>query len=326
MEDSVFNILNAKFNAKQAKEVNQISYLTELIIATSSMFDWTLDEKIATDSKTIEKILAMNGSVVCGKEQPGDQNYHIGIGSFGGELDSDGVGHLLYGQLLNGHLLQGERNINAVIGFNNSCWTPNYDVINAANLLTETDISMLNNVIYSRQYPIYGVRDNQTAEKIAEFFKRVKQGIPLTIAKKANSLVGAETPDVTRLDITDVKDIDKLQYLTQFKESLYRHFYTKYGINVSNGTKVAQQSVEEVDSNASRAMVIPFDMLKARQKFCDDLNSTFSLNCSVKFSEAWQVEMKEWEQKANNTEHYEISAAIGSEEQVDIEDRKAVTA
>ena len=95
------------------------------------------------------------------------------------------------------------------------------------------------------------------------------------------------------LDLTDVKEIDKLQYLNQYRDNIIKRFFQIYGQKSQVTSKMAQMSVKEAGANDSLSMILTLDALRQREKFCDEINRLFGMNVSVKLSKCWEDEVKE---------------------------------
>ena len=106
----------------------------------------------------------------------------------------------------------------------------------------------------------------------------------------------AEEESIKRIDLFDISKVDKLQYLSKFHEDLIARFLFHFGMDYSNGTKMAQQSVSEVVDGDKASMIYTLcNRLKCREKMVREVNQLFGCNMSVRLSRPWQVQLEEIE-------------------------------
>lgn len=86
------------------------------------------------------------------------------------------------------------------------------------------------------------------------------------------------------LDLVDVDKIDGLQYLNQYRDNVMKRFLTRRGYMVQTTAKLAQQTNSEIHGFDSYSFLYPLQQLKQREKMCNEMNTLFNLNVSVKFN------------------------------------------
>ena len=124
-------------------------------------------------------------------------------------------------------------------------------------------------------------------------------------------------------NLTDVKEIDKLQYLIKAYEDTLRIFYTKYGLADHGSSKMAQQTVDEVNGDTSSAFTLALNMLYYRRKMIDDVNEMFGTDIVVHFSPAWELAYQKFilesaihdEEYLEDVEDMEDESENGSEDE-----------
>ena len=89
----------------------------------------------------------------------------------------------------------------------------------------------------------------------------------------------------------DNDSIRGLGYTSTYFNEIIKRFFFFYGLPMSNGTKQAQQSVEEVTSNYSASSVYCKQMLECMKDFVDDFNTLYNESMTVDFSESWLESM-----------------------------------
>ena len=141
---------------------------------------------------------------------------------------------------------------------------------------------------YARLFPVFEVDNDQIKAQVDNALKNADNGEPITYVTKGLSKIGADgIPNLKILRLGDIDAVDKIQYLSTYRNDLMRHFYSMYGMSYSQSMKQAQQSIEEIHSDTILSWVIPNDRLQQRQKFVDQYNKVFGHNATVKYSDAW---------------------------------------
>ena len=189
-----------------------------------------------------------------------------------------------------------------VVGFNNLSETPCDDIKEDADILTEIDTSIRFLVFWTRLAPLIRAADETEKAQIVSAFKNMKEGIPVTIvAKKILQELGL-SDSFTVEDITRPEFADKIQHTARLREDILRWHYTRYGQTIQGDTKLAQQSVDEVNGTVSSSLIIPLNMLKARQEFIEEINRKFGTNITVQLSGPWRAEITKYENETGEDE------------------------
>lgn len=276
------------------------------ILILGNMFTYTgLPDSISEEF--IERFLILNGSAAFWKlDNPADELNGELIVSIGGEAERPnvyGVGTSYIASTFNGYVKTLKPHDNGVIGYNNSLHTSDIPFINQiVELMTEILTSLKTNVIYSRLKPIFKVTNDTEKQAVIQAFKNIKDDLePIQITSRnvmAEELEGQETIKV--LDITDVKNADKLQYIMKAADDVIRWFFTYYaGQAIQGNSKLAQQSVDEVQGTTSTSFILPNDRLKMRRKWVEECNKIFGTEITVDFSDAWKTESLKYKAEAD---------------------------
>lgn len=202
--------------------------------------------------------------------------------------------------------------------FNNRNHTPDINIPRYADLLSKIDISLNANIVNSRMSPIVVAKDNNTKNQLAEIIKQNHDGHTEVITSP--NILNEEGDNITVVNITDVNASDKIQYLLHAKDDLTREFLNLYGLHITGTGKMAQQSVEEITGSNNAALVIPYEMLKARNDTLQRFNAITGLNVVCQFSKSWEREELEAEQTVYQMQSQEQSLLTdnaGSEEDTD---------
>lgn len=184
--------------------------------------------------------------------------------------------------------------VNAVIGYNNSTMSPDLDFQFIPYVLTEIEKSILFNIRYARLAPIFEASDSKNKDAIEQLLNDIDDGKMVNVISE-NILNELEGNGTKTFNLTDVKEIDKLQYLIKAYEDITRIYHTKYGLSDHGSSKLAQQTVDEVNGSTSSAFTYALNCLYYRRKMIEEVNEMFSDYLpygpiEVRFSPAWELE------------------------------------
>ena len=275
--------------AKCKKQFDDSIHTTYLMNVLLSMFEYqNLPETLP--AWLLETMFISEGA--CGVCEINGKLY-TGTGGFCGNVENFlpteyqitnvGVGHK-----------QGKIGEIFVVGFNNSTITPDWYVMQTASILTEIDVSERCNVQFSRFLRIPKVSDTKEKTAIESAVKAISEGrFESVLSKNVLDDVLNDSVNNRFLDLVDVKEVDKLQYLNQYRDNIIKRFFQHYGQGMQTTAKLAQQTNDEIHGNDSVSMIVVLDRLNHRKKFVDDINKLFGTDISVKFSECWIDQMDE---------------------------------
>ena len=299
---------SAKKEKEREKFASLIIYLRQIIAGAVSMFDIS-NKPDGLDFRYLEIFRYCNGHVGIMKHE----KYGLVCfpGSFAGELDAYGRGTEYVGALLNGQPMSGEKSptgfnkgekirgkigVDCVVIPNNYIYTNDFPLfVSFARRLTEVDTSLDLNVFYARLAPIIKVADDKTKQAVDNVLNNILVGELKSIisADIEKDIEGLESIQI--MNITDIKDVDKLQYLSKYHDDLLRRLYTLGGHSMAGTQKMAQQSAFEVGQNDTISMIYPMERLLTLREGIEQMNKVFNTSASVKFSDAWQVEREKIE-------------------------------
>jgi len=282
----------------------QLHYWCTLEQILTSMFEYNNLSK-GLDRKYIEHTLIRFGC--CAIVKINDE-FFVGVPAIMPPLDNYGIGTEIAITTYNGqHQKRGKIGENCVLIWNNTEFVGDFIISWYAKMFKEIDISMEANVFNSRLHPIPVARNSKIKSAIDNIFKSIKgenkNNDTYTILSDtafADEINGTSTK-IDVLNLTDVKDVDKLQYLSKFHDDLLRRFCTLYGHSMQTTGKMAQQTVEEIQGYDSFSMIIPSNRLEERQKGIAEFNRIFGENVTVEYNEAWQDSLFKKEVISNET-------------------------
>lgn len=239
----------------------------------------------------IEK--AFNRYGLCGFDYINDEvGYYTDIPILSDNLDKYGIAtnvQLVTRNGING--LVKKRDIELPVGWNDSSRCPDTFLDQYSNLLSEVDKSILCNVINARLNKVALAKDTKEKAVIDAVLAAAVNG-ELTSMIKSDSIDTLINPEANTtlpiIPLNDVKDIEKVQYLTKLYDDIVRRLCTLYGCPLSSTGKMAQQSVEEIQGYDNFSMITPEDRLFNRKKWIDNINQVFGLNISVELGKCWK--------------------------------------
>ena len=287
IKDILINSLADMFEYKNLPDSVKQEFIEQYYIINGSCPMWILDDPNAVRYKG-EPIV----SIGCDAEAP----------------DAYGIGKNYIASTFSGYVKTLEDGVDCCVGRNNSLYTSDMNVIDmCADMLTEIFTSLKTNVLYSRLKPIFKVSNDTEKAAVIEAFKGIKNDLePIQVTSKnvLSQIEGEETVKV--LDITDVKNADKIQYIIKAADDVIRWFYTLYGQAIQGNSKLAQQTVDEVKGNTSTSFILPNDRLRMRRQWVERCNNMFGLNIEVDFSDSWKTESIKYKAEADINENGQL--------------------
>lgn len=268
----------------------------------------------------IERFHILNGDIAVWKlDDPNTFRYKdeliVSCCGYADKPDVYGIGERVIATTLSGYvkedLKEGE---SCVVIHNNSLYTSDMSIIcYFTDMFTEMFTSLKTNIIYSRLKPVFKVSDEKERAAVLEAFTKIKddsEPIQITssnVLAEALAEAGANPTDTIKvLDITDVKNADKLQYIVKCIDDAFRWFFSMIGQAIQGNGKLAQQTVDEVQGTTSMSFILPNDRLKMRRKGWEKANKLFGTNVSVDFSDAWKTESIKYKKEADIDENGEL--------------------
>ena len=289
LKDIAININATMFKYKNLPDSVPQEFIERFLVLSDPVIWWVLDDPQAVRYKN-ELIVSPGGYA----DQP----------------DCYGLGERIIASTLSGYVKQDLKpGIDCVVMHNNSIYTGDLPIIaQAVDLITEMFTSLNTNIIYSRLKPVFKASTDKEKAAIESAFNSIKDDSkPIVITSKnviEEELEGTETIKV--LEITDVKNADKLQYIVKAIDDVMRWYLTLYGQAIQGNAKLAQQTVDEVQGSTSSSFILPNDKLRMRQKAVEEVNKLFGTNIEVDFSEAWKTESLKYKKEADLDENGEL--------------------
>lgn len=256
----------------------------------TSMFKYNNLPK-GLDRKYIEHTLIRFG---CCSIVKIENEYFAGVPAIQPPLDNYGIGKEITITTYNGqHKVKGKIGENCVLIWNNSEYVGDFIITWFAKMFKEIDISMESNVYNSRLHPIPIAKNSKIKSAIDNIFRTIKgeniknETYSVLSEQAFEDVISGKSTPVEVVNLTDVNNIDKIQYLSKFHDDLLRRFCTLYGHAMQTSGKMAQQTTEELQGYNSFSMIIPSNRLEEREKGITEFNRIFNENVTIEYSEAW---------------------------------------
>jgi len=274
----------------ECKDALELWYYITLEQILTSMFEYNNLPK-GLDRKYIEHCLIRFG---CAGIVKIDDEYFVGIPAITPPLNNYGIGTKIVITTFNGqNQITGTIGKDCVLIWNNSEFVNDYIISWFAKMFKEIDKSMESNVYNSRLHPIPIAKNSKIKSAIDNIFKTIKgenvknETYSVLSEQAFEDVISGKSTPVDVINLTDVNNVDKIQYLSKFHDDLLRRFCTLYGHAMQTSGKMAQQTTEELQGYNSFSMIIPSNRLEERKKGIDEFNRIFNENVTVNYSEAW---------------------------------------
>jgi len=296
--------------SKQAELIKRTQYENYNGLLTEALSFMFIREGLPKELEQnfIEPLLLEFGVCAVWKSKNGE--YVATFCSLGGEPYADGLGSLAVCSTLNGEVKEFKdwrKNPDVCIMFNNITKTNDLMLEHTANMLSEVDTSIKLQLKHSRLYPIPIVRDAKEKEAIKNILTKIDSGEQDAVVSEnvLDDVLGKEGRGVYTVDMTRPEMSDHIQYLTHAKDDFWRFWWQLYGMNSQGTSKMAQQSVDEVNNNDCASLIIPLERLAQRKADTKILNEKFGWDVTVDFSEAWRARVEKAEEPIEEVEEVE---------------------
>lgn len=179
-------------------------------------------------------------------------------------------------------------NPDVLVFFNTPLHNPDIFQEHYAEMLVETDVSILNNVHYSRMHPVPIARDKITLNRIQTVMKSMSEGKFDTVLMETSIkdiLDGKES--IEMLNLTDVDKQQYIQYLSHLHDSIISRLFFMLGLGTTDNGKQAQITVPELNKNDDASITMSLSWYTARKEGFDEAKKK-GHELSFGFSEIWQ--------------------------------------
>lgn len=161
-----------------------------------------------------------------------------------------------------------ENDKDIVLFYNTSNGLPDLNIIWLAKMLGETDISIYKNILFARYAPLLRVKSEKEKKQLISAINEIVEGkISTLISDDTFEDILANNQDPF-INITDVGNSDKIQYLSHLYQDIIKRFSMEYGCPISGVEKMAQQNNAEINGDVAYSWLTPIDMLNQAKEGC----------------------------------------------------------
>lgn len=322
------NTLYSRLKEKQQKYIKDLNFYDVLLQTILPMIEYK-NFPVSVNTKFLERYRITEGAVALFRYEKSTDDVMTndivcGSVSFGGLPYPNGLGRIAIVTTDNGFVNRFENwldNPDVAIIFLNSNYSPDLNVGIFADLLAELITSIKCNILNSRYTNIPVVEDNKQKSAVDNALSDIRNGKATSIllntgvSKELCELLGSDgKKDFPTLNLTNVKDSDKIQYLCKAYDDVFRWFYSLYGMNTAGSSKLAQQTREEIMTDNISSLIIPEDMLKCAREGIEMFNKKFGTTASADFSMLWK---RREEEKQTNEETQTAEEETAEESEVE---------
>lgn len=228
--------------------------------------------------------------------------FHYTNGNLVEPFDDFGYGTKYITHTVMGTEYKGEINKNGCVVFPYSARRTINVLEKTARHLSELDTSEKFLIRWSRVAPFIVANDNKQKETLLEVIKSVMEGnlTPVVSENALSKLLNEKEESFATIDVMKSDRIKDLQYLNEQRQFLIKNISQLFGLPYQTGTKMAQQSVDEVNSGNGLCYALPLDILGNFETFAESLNETFGLNVSFTLNNLVLHEMEKYFNEEEN--------------------------
>lgn len=274
-----------KSSNSENEDKNYVNYVLSFLSKIMNLYEIDCKE-IETTSQNILKYAFINGH--CGlKKFDYDGKYHVGMGTYSGELDADGYGKDYIITLLNGRSETGTIGKDVVvlkwdsIGFS---MFPRLEF--TADMLAKADTSILYNIIYTRVCPIPIVENDNEKKSLKEVIDKLLKG-EISIFQREQKKHGfyddskTETYKKDMLELTSPQSAEYMQNLSRFHDEMIIRLCIEFGVYVSERDKGAQLNEKELDAFKDYCAIGSDDTYCMLKNFAKECKEIFGIEMKV---------------------------------------------
>ena len=168
-----------------------------------------------------------------------------------------------------------ENDKDIVLFYNTSNGLPDFNIVWLAKMLGETDVSIYKNILFARYAPLLRVKSEKEKQQLTEAINKIVEGKISTLVSDDlfEDILSKEQDPV--LNITDVANSDKIQYLSHLYQDIIKRFSMEYGCPISGVEKMAQQNNAEINGDVAYSWLTPIDMLNQAKEGCKRARELF---------------------------------------------------
>ena len=133
-----------------------------------------------------------------------------------------------------------------------------------SNLKTEADKSIYCQLLLSRLSRAIKASSDKVKKNVLDAYKDIKEGFPVVFTTEL-------LEDLETIDLTDSSDIEKMQYLSSFYQTVEKREANDFGIDLEVLDKKAQVNTEEIRQYNDVTTLEYLIMYECRQRFVEEM-------------------------------------------------------
>lgn len=283
------NFRSLNITKKQKKEVNNIGYDITGIDLLTTMFEYSGECVDGVNTDYLDIILTNEG--IAGMWLK-DGRLMYGTPTVSGLMGSrytyDGTSGTVSNVFNPEVSIQGIEGKDFVYVFNNKTQTPDLQRIKFAELFTQIDTCMGACLKKAMPSNVIGCANDKVRNAVNSTLKSGDNGEPNTLV--ASTYDDEQLENVIHsFELSDTTLIEKLQFLSKFRDDTLSRVATLYGMALNSTGKMAQQNNIEMQGYNLFSRILPYNMLKTRRFAADRFNKLFDADLRVDFSEPWKA-------------------------------------
>lgn len=297
------NFSNLYLTKKQKKELNNIGYDITGIDLLTTMFRYSGKCTEGVNTDYIDIILTNEGIAGLWLKD-GKLNYGVPTvsGLMGSKYTYEGTSGMVLNLFNNDVFVEGVEGTDFVYIFNNKTQTPDLQRIKFAELFTQIDTSMQSCLKKAIPSNMIGCANDKIKNAVNTALKSGGNGEPNTIVASVYNEEKLEAA-IQSYELSDTTLIEKLQFLSKFRDDTLSRVATLYGMALNSTGKMAQQNNIEMQGYNIFSRILPYNMLKTRRFAVDRFNEIFNADLQVDFSEPWKAAISVSESNIEDISH-----------------------
>ena len=283
------NFSNLYLTKKQKKQLNNIGYDITGIDLLTTMFRYSGKCTEGVNTDYIDIILTNEGIAGLWMKD-GRLNYGVPTvsGLMGSKYTYEGTTGMVLNVFNNDVSVSGVEGTDFVYIFNNKTQTPDLQRIKFAELFTQIDTSMQSCLKKAIPSNMIGCANDKIKNAVNTALKSGDSGEPNTIVASVYEEEKLDTA-IQSYELSDTTLIEKLQFLSKFRDDTLSRVATLYGMALNSTGKMAQQNNIEMQGYNMFSRILPYNMLETRRFAVDRFNELFNADLQVEFSEPWKA-------------------------------------
>lgn len=294
------NFKNFYLTKKQKKGLNNSGYDITGIDLLTTMFEYSGKCTEGVNTDYLDIILTNEGIAGLWFE---DDRLNYGVttvsGLMGVKYTYEGtVGTVL--NIFNPEVrLQGIEGKDFIYVFNNKTQTPDFQRIKFAELFTQIDTCMGACLKKAMPSNVIGCVNDKVRNAVNKTLKSGDNGEPNTLVASTYDDEQLENA-IHSFELSDTTLIEKLQFLSKFRDDTLSRVATLYGMALNSTGKMAQQNNIEMQGYNIFSRILPYNMLQTRRFAVERFNKLFDTDLQVEFSEPWKAAISVSESNIEN--------------------------